>query len=104
MESCLIKENHIREDSVMKGKRFSLEQIIRIIKESELGVKNIDICRKYGISEQTFYNWKNKYGGMEISDAMKLKVLEDENRKLKGLVADLSLDNKILKDILEKNF
>jgi putative transposase len=104
MESFLIKENHIREDSVMKGKRFSLEQIIRIIKESELGVKNIDICRKYGISEQTFYNWKNKYGGMEISDAMKLKVLEDENRKLKGLVADLSLDNKILKDILEKNF
>lgn len=88
----------------MKGKRFSLEQIIRIIKESELGVKNIDICRKYGISNQTFYNWKNKYGGMEISDAMKLKVLEDENRKLKGLVADLSLDNKILKDILEKNF
>ena len=88
----------------MKGKRFSLEQIIRIIKESELGVKNIDICRKHGISEQTFYNWKNKYGGMEISDAMKLKVLEDENRKLKGLVADLSLDNKILKDILKKTF
>ena len=85
-------------------KRFSLVQIIRIIKESEMGVRNIDICRKYGISEQTFYNWKNKYGGMEISDAMKLKVLEDENRKLKGLVADLSLDNKILKDILEKNF
>ena len=69
-----------------------------------MGVKNIDICRKHGISEQTFYNWKNKYGGMEISDAMKLKVLEDENRKLKGLVADLSLDNKILKDILGKNF
>jgi putative transposase len=104
LESFLIKESQTREDSVMKGKRFSLEQIIRIIKESELGVKNIDICRKYGISEQTFYNWKNKYGGMEISDAMKLKVLEDENRKLKGLVADLSLDNKILKDILEKNF
>jgi|BarGraIncu01121A_1022015.scaffolds.fasta_scaffold98817_1 putative transposase len=104
MESFLIKENHTREDRGMKGKRFSPEQIIRIIKESEYGVKNIDICRKYGISEQTFYNWKNKYGGMEISDAMKLKVLEDENRKLKGLVADLSLDNKILKDLLEKNF
>jgi len=88
----------------MRGKRFSPEQIIRIIRESELGVKNIDICRKYGISEQTFYNWKNKYGGMEVSDARKLKVLEDENRKLKGLVADLSLDNKILKDLLEKNF
>lgn len=88
----------------MRGKKFSPEQIIRIIKESELGVKNIDICRKYGISEQTFYNWKNKYGGMDVSDARKLKVLEDENRKLKGLVADLSLDNKILKDLLEKNF
>jgi putative transposase len=88
----------------MKGKRFSQEQIIRVIKESEMGIKNIDICRKYGISEQTFYNWKSKYGGMEVSDAMRLKVLEDENRKLKGLVADLSLDNKILKDLLEKNF
>jgi putative transposase len=98
MESFLIKENHIREESVMKGRRFSLEQIIRIVKESEVGVKNIDICRKYGISEQTFYNRKNKYGGMEI------KVLEDGNRKLKGLVAELSLDNKILKDILEKTF
>lgn len=88
----------------MKGKRFTPEQIIKIIKESEIGVKNIDLCRKYGISEQTFYNWKSKYGGMEVSDAMRLKVLEDENRKLKGLVADLSLDNKILKDLLGKNF
>jgi len=88
----------------MKGKRFSPEQIIRIIKESEIGIKNIDICRKYGISEQTFYNWKSKYGGMDVSDAMRLKVLEDENHKLKGLVADLSLDNKILKDLLGKNF
>jgi len=69
-----------------------------------MGIKNIDVCRKYGISEQTFYNWKSKYGGMEVSDAMRLKGLEDENRKLKGLVADLSLDNKILKDLLEKNF
>ena len=88
----------------MRGKKYSPEQIIRIIKESELGIKNIDICRKYGISEQTFYNWKNKYGNMDISDARKLRVIEDENRKLKGLVADLSLDNKILKDLLEKNF
>jgi putative transposase len=88
----------------MKGKRFTPEQIIKIIKESEMGVTNIDICRKYGISEQTFYRWKSKYGGMEVSDAMRLKVLEDENRKLKGLVADLSLDNKILKDLLGKNF
>ncbi len=88
----------------MKGKRFTPEQIIKIVKESEMGVKNIDICRKYGIAEQTFYNWKNKYGGMDVNDAMRLKVLEDENRKLKGLVADLSLDNKILKDLLGKNF
>jgi len=88
----------------MKGKRFTPEQIIKIVKESEMGIKNIDVCRKYGISEQTFYNWKSKYGGMEVSDAMRLKGLEDENRKLKGLVADLSLDNKILKDLLEKNF
>lgn len=66
-----------------------------------MGVKNIDICLKYGISEQTFYNWKSKYGGMGISNAMHLKVLEDENRKLKGLVADLSLDNKILEDLIE---
>ena len=88
----------------MEGKRFTPGKIIKIAKESEIGVKNIDICRKYGISEQTFYNWKSKYGGMEVSDAMRLKVLEDENRKLKGLVADLSLDNKILKDLLGKNF
>jgi putative transposase len=88
----------------MKGKRFTPEQIIKIVKESEIGVKNIDICRKYGISEQTFYNWKSKYNGMDVSDAMRLKILEDENRKLKGLVADLSLDNKILKDLLGKNF
>jgi putative transposase len=88
----------------MKGKRFTPEQIIKIVKESEMGIKSIDVCRKYGISEQTFYNWKSKYGGMEVSDAMRLKGLEDENRKLKGLVADLSLDNKILKDLLEKNF
>lgn len=88
----------------MKGKRFTPEQIIKIVKESEMGVKNIDICRKYGIAEQTFYNWKSKYGGMDVNDAMRLKVLEDENRKLKGLVADLSLDNKILKDLLGKNF
>lgn len=88
----------------MKGKRFTPEQIIKIVKESEMGIKNTDVCRKYGISEQTFYKWKSKYGGMEVSDAMRLKVLADENRKLKGLVADLSLDNKILKDLLGKNF
>jgi putative transposase len=88
----------------MKGKRFTTEQIIRILKESEVTEKNTDICRKYGIAEQTFYNWKNKYGAMDISEAIRLKVLEDENRKLKRLVADLSLDNQVLKDLLGKNF
>jgi putative transposase len=88
----------------MKRKRYSPEQIIRILKEAEAGSKITDVCRKYGISEQTFYNWRNKYGGMSISDARKLKALEKENQKLKRLVADLSLDNQVLKDLLEKNF
>ena len=88
----------------MKQKRFSPEQIIRILNEAKAGTKNIDLCRKYGISEQTFYNWRTKYGDMSISDARKLKILEEENRKLKHLVADLSLDNQVLKELLEKNF
>jgi len=88
----------------MKRKRFSPEQIIKILKEAEAGFKVIDLCRKYGISDQTFYNWRNKYGGMSVSDARKLKALEKENRRLKRLVADLSLDNQVLKDLLEKNF
>ncbi len=88
----------------MKRKRFTTEQIIKILKEAELGIKIVEICRKYGIAEQTFYNWRNKYGGMDISEAKRLKTLEDENRNLKRLVADLSLDNQVLKDLLEKNF
>ena len=87
----------------MKQRRFSPEQIIKILKEAEAGFKVIDLCRKYGISDQTFYNWRNKYGGMSVSDARKLKALEKENRRLKRLVADLSLDNQVLKDLLEKN-
>ena len=88
----------------MKRKRFSLEQIIKILKEAELGINVQELCRKHGISRQTFYSWRNKYGGMEISDAITLKALEEENRKLKRLVADLSLDNQVLKDLLGKNF
>jgi putative transposase len=88
----------------MKRKRFATEQIIKILKEAELGIKITELCRKYGIAEQTFYNWRNKYGGMDIGEAKRLKVLEDENRRLKRLVADLSLDNQVLKDLLEKNF
>ena len=88
----------------MKRKRFSPEQIIKILKEAELGITVQELCRKYGIARQTFYSWRNKHGGMEISDAHKLTALEEENRKLKRLVADLSLDNQVLKDLLEKNF
>jgi putative transposase len=88
----------------MKTKRFSAEQIIKVLKEAELGITVKDLCRKHGISEQTFYNWRNKYEGMELSEALRLKALEEENRKLKRLVADLSLDNQVLKDLLGKNF
>ena len=87
----------------MRGKRFKTEQIIKILKESEHGIAAAEICRKYGISEQTFYRWKNKYGGMDVNDALRLKSLEEENRRLKRLVVDLSLDNQVLKDLLEKN-
>ena len=88
----------------MKRKRFSPEQIIKILKEAELGITVQELCRKYSIARQTLYSWRNKYGGMEISDARKFKALEEENRKLKRLVADLSLDNQVLKDLLGKNF
>ena len=73
----------------MKWKRFSIEQIIRILNEAQLGITVKDLCRKYGISEQTLYNWHNKYGDMDINDARKLRALEVENQQLKRLVADL---------------
>ena len=84
-------------------KRLSEEQIIRILKEHEAGKKAADLVREHNISEQTFYRWKSKYGGMDVSEAKRLKQLEDENRRLKELVADLTLDNHILKDIISKN-
>lgn len=84
-------------------KRFSEEQIIRIIKEHEGGKRAADLIREHNISEQTFYRWKSKYGGMDVSEAKKLKQLEEENRRLKELVADLTLDNHILKDVISKN-
>jgi putative transposase len=83
--------------------RHTEEQIIGILKAHEKGMIVADICRKNGISEQTFYRWKSKFGGMEISDAKKLKQLEDENRRLKQLVGELTLDNQALKWIVEKN-
>jgi putative transposase len=79
----------------MKRNRFTEEQIIGILKEHELGAKTADVCRKHGISEATFYKWKNKYGGMDVSEAKRLKALEEENTKLKKLLADAMLDNVI---------
>jgi len=84
-------------------KRFTEEQIIKIMKEHEGGKRAVDIVREHGISEQTFYRWKSKFGGMDVSEAKRLRQLEEENRRLKEMVADLSLDNKILKDVISKN-
>jgi putative transposase len=88
----------------MKRKRFSEEQIIGALKEAEAGLPVKELVRKYGVTEQTFYRWKSKFGGMEINDAKKLKALEDENRRLKHLVADLTLDNQALKAVVAKKF
>ena len=85
-------------------KRFTEEQIIRILQEAEAGIKILDLCRKHGISDATYYNWKAKYGGMTVSDAKKLKAYEDENRRLKGIVADQALDIQALKAVVEKKF
>lgn len=85
-------------------KRFTEEQIIGILQEAETGMKVMDVCRKHGISDATYYNWKAKYGGMTVSDARKLRTLEEENRRLKHIVADLTLDNQALKAVVEKKF
>jgi len=88
----------------MRKSRFSEEQIIKIIKEKEAGVKLADLCRRHGISEQTFHRWKAKFGGMDVNEARRLKQLEDENRRLKHLVADLTLDNQALKCVVAKKY
>ncbi len=85
-------------------KRFSEEQIIKILQEAEAGTKVKELCRKHGISDATYYNWKSKFGGMTVSEAKRLKALVEENRQLKKLVADLSLDKQALKAVLEKKF
>jgi len=88
----------------MKRSRFSEEQIIGILKEHQAGMSAAELCRKHGISDATFYKWRSKYGGMEVSDARKLKSLEEENRHLKKLLAEQVLDNATLKEMLRKNF
>ena len=88
----------------MKRSRFNEEQVIAILREHEAGHKTVDLCRKHGISSATFYAWKAKYGGLEVSDARRLKALEEENGRLKKLLAEAMLDNAILKDVAAKKW
>jgi putative transposase len=88
----------------MKRSRFTHEQIIGVLKEHQAGASASELCRKHGISDATFYTWRSKYGGMEVSDARKLKGLEEENAKLKRLLAESMLDVSALKEMLAKNF
>jgi putative transposase len=88
----------------MKRSRFTEEQIIGLLREQEAGQKTADVCRRHGISEATFYKWKAKFGGMEVTDAKRLKLLEVENAKLKKLLAEAMLDNAMLKDINSKKW
>ncbi len=88
----------------MKRKRFTEEQIIRILKEAESLGNVRDVCRQHNITEQTFYRWRNKFGGLEVSDAKRLRELERENAELKRVVGELSLDNRMLKDVLGKKW
>ena len=87
----------------MKRARYREEQIISILREAEAGAKVTELCRRHGISDATFYTWRSKYGGLEISEMRRLKQLEEENRRLKGIVADQALDIRALKDVLAKN-
>jgi putative transposase len=84
--------------------RHTEEQIIQLLKEHQAGAPVADLCRRHGISQPTFYKWRHKFGGLEVSDAKRLRLMEDENRKLKKLVADQALDMMVLKDLLAKKF
>jgi putative transposase len=86
----------------MRKSKFTEEQIVYALKQAELGIAVLDVCRKYGVSEQTLYRWRKKYGGLEAGESRRLKQLEDENRKLKQLVAELSLDKHVLQDVIAK--
>jgi putative transposase len=88
----------------MKPSRFTEEQIIGILREQEAGAKTVEVCRKHGINTATFYKWKGRYGGLDVSDAKRLRLLEDENAKLKKLLAETVLDNAMLKDIAAKKW
>ena len=88
----------------MRQSRFTEEQIFGVLKQAEAGMKTAEICRQHGISAATYYKWKGKYGGLEISEARRLRQLEDENRRLKQIVAELTLDNQALKTVLAKKF
>ena len=88
----------------MKRKRYSEEQIIGILKEAEAGVPVAELCRKHGMSDASFYTWRSKYGGMEVSEAKRLRHLEEENRKLKRLLAEQMLDNAMLKDVASRKW
>ena len=97
-------ESGLKKDGQMKRARFTEEQIIAVLKEHEAGVKTADLARKYGISEATIYNWKAKFGGMDVSEARRLKALEEENAKLKKLLAEQMLDAAALRELLSKKW
>ena len=88
----------------MVRKRYTEEQIIAVLREGEAGAKVTDLCRKYGMSDATYYNWKARYAGLTVSELKRLKALEEENRRLKQIVAEQALDNRALKELLSKNF
>jgi putative transposase len=97
-------ESDLTKDGQMKRKRFTEEQIIAVLKEQEAGAKTADLARKHGISEATFYNWKAKFGGLDVSEARRLRALEDENAKLKKLLAEQMLDAAALRELLSKKW